>query len=138
MSNDFVAQAKHVCPVCGKVHTHDTEILIHKKLRTIPEDLGPTATSLCQEDAELFQNGYVALVAIANPPLGESGAKIKNTDAERTGDVVHIPYDIAEQLFESTMDRTIPIAFVPQSVVDMLRVRKQQLQDEENSGVLDA
>ena len=32
-----VAMAQHICQVCGSVHEHNTEVLLHKKLKDIPE-----------------------------------------------------------------------------------------------------
>ena len=91
-----VAIAEHICPICSNKHTHNTEILIHKRLKDIPKDKRITGYSLCEEHQELADKGYIALVEASN---GTEGGTLTLQNAERTGRLVHVKRDVFNDLF---------------------------------------
>ena len=88
--DDFVAMAIHICPVCGVQHSHNTEILLHKQFRSIPEDKRVTGMSLCEEHEQLDNDGFIALIESIPTYEVPNGAMVKSQDLRRTGRVIHI------------------------------------------------
>ena len=100
--DDYVAMAEHICPVCCVKHTFDTEILIHKNLRSIPEDKRITGWGLCEEHARLKNEGYVALVGCDEAKSKKSpNGNIMPEDAYRIGDIAHLRKSAFEHVFNS-------------------------------------
>ena len=117
MSNDFVAMAEHVCGICCKRHTHNTELLIHKKLRDIPKDERLLGWGLCEEHDRLFNEGYVALVGALAP---KSGNMLNNEDAHRTGDIIHLKREVFKNTFDANIPDDLPMVFIEPEVVKVV------------------
>ena len=117
MSNNFVAMSEHICQVCCKCHTHNTEILIHKNLRDIPEDKRVTGWGLCEEHDRLFNEGYIALVGALAP---EGSTTLKEEDAHRTGDIIHMKRTVFKETFDANISDDLPMVFVEPEVVKMI------------------
>lgn len=116
--DDYVAMAEHICPICGVKHTHDTEILIHKNLRSIPKDQRVTGWGLCEEHDKLHKDGFVALVATKPPATGDT---LKIKDAIRTGDIAHLRRTAAADIFGRDFPMDLPMVFVELEVITMLK-----------------
>ena len=117
MNNNSIVMAEHVCDICGKRHTHNAEILIHKNLRAIPQDKRVTGWGLCEEHDRLFNEGYIALVG-AHAPKGAT--TLKAGDAHRTGDIVHLKRAAFEETFDSAIPDDLPMVFVEPEVVKVV------------------
>ena len=112
-----VALAEHICEICGSKHTHNTEILIHKQLRDIPEDKRVTGFGLCKEHDALFQKGFLALVG-AVPP--EKGNRLQIEEAVRTGAIIHIKRELFNERFDAEVPESLPMVFVDDEVVEIV------------------
>jgi len=118
-SNDFVAMATHICPVCGIEHEHDTEILIHKHLRAIPKDKRCTGYGLCEEHDKLHKDGYIALIVVDNPESEQD--TMKPEDADRTGDIAHMRYTAFNEIFSLNLDTNTPFAFLSKEAFNCVK-----------------
>ena len=117
MNNNSIVMAEHVCDICGKRHTHNAEILIHKNLRAIPQDKRVTGWGLCEEHDRLFNEGYIALVGALAP---KSGTTLKNEDAHRTGDIIHLKREVFKETFDANISDDLPMVFVEPEVVKLI------------------
>jgi hypothetical protein len=100
-----------ICIVCGK--THGGSVKRHRKLRDQFEMKTPGNWDMCDEHKKLHQEGYIALVEAIQPShtLQEDGEIIAGGDPHRTGKVIHVRYELAEQLFQTAIDRSLPMVF---------------------------
>ena len=121
ISDDYVALAEHVCPVCGCTHTHNTEILINKYLRSIPENKRVTGWGLCKEHQELKDKGYVAFVACdeEKSKLNKHG-NINPEDAYRLGPIAHLHKDAYAAIINVPMPEGM-VVFCSLEVIDQLK-----------------
>lgn len=120
MDNDFVAMAEHICPICGCKHTHNTEVLIDKHLREIPEDKRVTGYGLCEEHQKLFDDGFVALIPVTNIPTEDTNATLNFNDADRIGGFIHLRKTVFNDIFNTEVSAEQELVFVDKEVCDML------------------
>ncbi len=126
-SDEAIVMAEHICQICNKTHTHNTEILLHKQLRAIPKDKRLTGYSLCAEHAKLFEDGYVALVGCDESK--STFLKNGNMDpagAYRSGDIMHIKRSIWNDIFDMPVDEKQEFVFCDEDAIHMLRERMPQ------------
>lgn len=113
----YVTLEQHVCPICTK--THDTgTILIDKKLKDRFEQYTVTGWSLCKDCEELHKKNYLALVAIDET---KSKRPYKPDTVYRTGEIVHIRYEAAKQVFDNPDLEKHTFVFVKPAVITMLQ-----------------
>lgn len=117
MNNDFVAMATKQCPVCLKIHSDNTEILIHKNFRPIKKDQTFTGYGLCKEHQKLFDDGFIAMVAIEDN--GQTGT-VKQENAVRTGNIAHLRRAVFDDMFDVTLPESQEMVFISNEVVEML------------------
>lgn len=111
----YVAMEKAVCPLCGVVHDSGA-ILLHRQLRDIPDDLGPSTVQLCDECDANVEAGYIGLVEIVEPNVGET---LKWDNAYRTGHIIFLRKEKAEEVFD--MEIKSPFIFAVEPMVrDMI------------------
>jgi hypothetical protein len=114
--DDYVRLGKHLCPVCCK--TFDSgEILIHKQLQSIPEELALTDYELCKECDARNTDGYIALVEI-DPTRSSGGTTKKMHEVYRTGRIGHIRRTVATEIFD--FDVSGVMVFVSPDLTDKL------------------
>jgi hypothetical protein len=116
---NFVAMATHKCPICGKDHQHNTEILMHKQGRAIPKDLPASDWSLCKKDELLFKSNYIALIETENNPEDES-QRLQMEDAIRTGRLAHLKRHAFEQVFNTEIGPDCSFVFIDAEAMDKL------------------
>jgi len=119
--SDFIKMEQNICPVCGVTHTHNTGILIDKRMQAIDPDKTITGYGLCEEDEKRSKEGYIALIAVNN----EDATTLENAD--RTGDMAHVRRSVFKQLFNYVEPPKGPLAFVDPVVITML----QELQEKQ-------
>jgi hypothetical protein len=114
-----------ICIVCGK--SKGGSVRKHRKIREIFEMRVPGNWEMCDEHKKLHQEGFIALVEAIQPShtLQESGKITSGGDPHRTGKIVHVRYELAEQLFATAIDRSLPMVFclpdVSERFKDMMR-----------------
>ena len=120
--NDFVAMAEHICPVCNKTHTHNTEILIDKRLKDIPEDKRVTGMSLCEEHQKLADDGFICIIVVdeSKSEISPDGT-LKPENAHRTGDVLHVRRVMFNELVNAEIPEKQEIVFGSQELFDIFQ-----------------
>lgn len=105
-----------VCVVCGK--SKGGSVLKHPPIRDIFEMKVPGQWDLCKEHKKLFQEGYIALIEAMEPEtlLIDDGQLSPSREAVRTGVITHVRYELAEQLFKTAIDRSLPLVFCKPNV----------------------
>lgn len=120
VSDDFVAIATKVCPVCGVNHTHNTELLISKNLKPVG-DKTFTGEGLCEEHDRLNKDGFLALVAIdEEKSTMDADGNYNRKDAYRTGSILHIKREVFDNMFDAKVDSKLYMVFVSEELVEIL------------------
>ena len=114
----FAALGKKQCPVCGSVHDNGGEILLHKNLKNIEDQV--TGQHLCAEHEKLFNDGYICLVGVNQPD--PTVTNMQQEDAERTGELLHIKLDAFNAIIDNPVPAGLPLVFVDPAVFQQLRV----------------
>jgi hypothetical protein len=117
-----VGMGHEVCPICDTKHTES--VLLNKYLRkTLTRDM-VTGLSLCPEHKKM-SGEYVALVGVSNAPrAGQS--RLNPEDAIRTGDLAHLKWEAADNIFNVKMDRKHPMVYVDTEVIEHLKKLQAQ------------
>lgn len=99
-----VSMEQHVCPVCGK--TFDTgAILLDKRLRKSLEHTTLTGNSLCPDDQEKYDAGYIALVGCDPSKTTVINGRVEPGNAYRTGNVAHLRREVWQRVFNVPLPR---------------------------------
>jgi len=106
-----------VCGVCGEVIS-----------QTDTPDANESIIEyeLCKKHADIYEDGYVALVVVTNDST--SLTHLKWEEAKRTGHVAFIPFDVFHIIFDETredrgepLDEDLPaMVYVDKSIYDEL------------------
>ena len=115
---DYVAIAEHICPVCGTTHTFNTEILIHKNLRSIPEDKRCIGYGLCESHQKLFDENYIACVVATNAGEHE---KMQLDEAIRTGEIFHLKKTVFNEIFDIVLPDNLELTFITPEVATIIK-----------------
>lgn len=107
-----------MCPICTKVHQHNTEILLNKMLKDIGE-IPITDSSICDE-CEPKMKEFIALVGIDPDKSETTENTVKQQDAYRTGKILFLKRDKASEIF-TEIDTTLPFVFVDDEVVTLIQ-----------------
>jgi len=113
----YVGMGHTVCPICTK--KHNSTILIDKRLRnTLTNDM-VTDIGLCDEHQELYDKGYIALVAIDEE---KSELPFNLDNVYRTGKLAHISQELFEQIFDVPVpDNPARLMMCPDDLIDKLQ-----------------
>ena len=115
-----VGMGHEVCPICGT--KHDEVVLLDKRLlNTLTRDM-VTGMSLCTSCKDKTEE-YLALVGVSNT---STGSKLKQEDAIRTGELVHIRRTVAARIFSIPLDNKLPMAFVDSEVINHLKKLQEE------------
>ena len=117
MSNNYVAIATKMCPVCGEMHTNNGELLIHKNLGNIDPDKTCTGYGLCEEDQKKFDEGYIALIETSTKPNSDV---IQMEDAVRTGVVIHMKREMFERFYNTEVPADLEMVFIEPEVTKII------------------
>ena len=128
MSNDFVGIQVMTCQVCGREHSNGASILINKRLKPVKDEELKGGYHLCQEDQEMFDKGYIALIEI-----DPSKSKMEEGVFWRTGELVHARREIAQSLFPDLDLDGHPLAHVEVGVINHLRGLVSEADDDTSS-----
>lgn len=138
-TKNFVAIAQKICPVCGITHEHNTEILLDKRLQDIPKDKRITGYGLCEEHDKQFKNGFIALV-VADESKSKINKKEDGTidkltmeNAHRTGDIVHMRYNVFTKMFDTKIPKTQEMLFISIDLFNMIKEIQVQNDEEDKT-----
>ena len=122
ISDNFVRMEKNSCPVCGV--EHDVGVMIHKHLREIPEKYTLTGFSLCPEHKALFEEGYLALVAIDESKSDKRpNGNFNPEDVWRTGIFAHLKRHVVKEFFNTDIPEDMEFIYVEPEVIEILMER---------------
>ena len=114
MDKSYVTMEQKMCPVCGKEEDSGA-LLLDKRLQNRFERHTTTGYGMCAEHQKQIDDGYIILV-------GAEDRGQKNTltveEAVRTGDVVSIRREVAEQIFNCEL---APFMFIAPEVVEVIK-----------------
>jgi RNA polymerase subunit RPABC4/transcription elongation factor Spt4 len=114
-----IAMEKHICPVCGEEHSHNTAILIHRGLRDIGE-VSPSGFSLCEEHMKLVERGYINLVVVdPEKSIPSESGSLKPEGAYLTGQTVAIQREVFSQLVEQEFE-DVPFAYIDPDLFNLI------------------
>lgn len=115
-----VGMGYDLCPVCGK--KHGESVLLDKRLQNTLERETFTGWNLCPEHQKLFEQGFLALVAVEENPTGDNPL----VTAKRTGVVMHIKREVADDIFNINLPPNIPMTWVEPEVIDKINQMMQE------------
>jgi hypothetical protein len=116
----YVGMGHEVCLVCGT--KHNEAVLLDRRLsNTLTRDM-VTGNSLCDKCQALSEE-YIAMVGVSN--TGERRI-LKPEEAVRTGDIVHIRREAAARIFNTELDKDLPMVFVDTEVINRLKEMHNQ------------
>ena len=101
-----VSMEQHQCFICGTLY-ETGNILLDKRLKDSMERYTVTGYGLCPEHQQLADSGYIALIVVQ--PDGTT----------RTGELVHVKREAAEQMFNQEMPKDI--AYIDQEIFSHLQ-----------------
>jgi hypothetical protein len=116
MDKSYVSIEKKQCIICGETYESGS-LLFDKTLRATFEKYTVTGMGLCPEHQALHDQGYVAMVVVAN--IGGS-TKLKPSEVDRTGDVAHMSRPAARAFLDAEFPDDEPLCFIDQGVFDVL------------------
>ena len=125
MDKSYVTIENKICPVCGKQHNYDCGILLDKKVRDIFEKETITGYALCEEHQKMYDDGFIALIAIDENKSGIENKDINRVTIEnayRTGDVFHIRKEAAVNMLnlpEGELDREF--VFIDHKIAEIIQ-----------------
>ncbi len=123
--SDFVALEKHMCPICGDVHTHNVDgILLDKRLKDIPEENTITDYGLCEEHDRLHKKGFVALIEVTN---AEDQSTLTIEKADRTGNLIHMKREKLKLILGDGFSEKTPLIFIDTELADKLKELNDEL-----------
>lgn len=115
-----------ICIICGK--TEGGSVLKNRKIRRRFEMKDAANWYLCTEHEKLHQEGFIALVEAVQPShtLAEDGTVTEGGDPHRTGKVIHVRFELAEQLFQTRIDRSLPLVWCHPDVGKRLEAMQRE------------
>ena len=112
MDKSYVTMEQHICMVCGV--PYDTgNLLLDRRFFKRFERHTVTGHGLCPEHEKLFNDGYLAIVAIDPEKSSiDANGTVKPGDAHRTGSIAHIKRDcdFAREHFPTTPEQVLVYA----------------------------
>jgi hypothetical protein len=95
MDKSYVTLVVAICPVCTTEH-QTGDLLLDTRMRDTFERTTVTGFALCPACKQLHDDGYLALVGIDE---SKSTQPYKPDSVYRTGQVAHIRYHVAQDIF---------------------------------------
>lgn len=109
----YVGMAYHVCPVCLK--EHDPVVLLNTRMTNTLTRHEFAGWAMCEEHQKLKDEGYVALIAVAN----QSGI-VTLENATRTGHTAHVRQAVWAHIFNVPLPDK-GLAFVNSETISYLQ-----------------
>ena len=130
MSKSYVTMEQHICQVCG--NDFDTgALLLDKRMRDKFEMHTTTGYGLCPECQQKKDDGYIALVGVDESKSRRlTNGNLKNEDAHRTGDLVHLRASGWDNIFPGMETPENMVCFCEVGVIDHLKKISAEASDE--------
>lgn len=122
----YVSMEKHICLVCARSFETNT-IIMNSRLRPTLERFTVTGWGLCPEHKKLFDDGYLAIVAVDESQSDkEPDGSIRPNGAYRLGPIAHLKRHIAREIFTIPITDDLPMIFCEPEVIEMLQQLQQK------------
>jgi hypothetical protein len=113
-----VSMERRVCAVCTK--EYDTNcVLLDRRFKKSMDRYTVTGFGLCPEHQKMFDDGFVALVAIDESKSDGH----KADEVWRTGQIAHVRRSAVPDLFNVPIPADTPLVWVEPEVIDLLKSR---------------
>jgi hypothetical protein len=131
----YVTLEQNLCVVC--LTDFDTgTLLLDKRMKPRFEKFTRTGWGMCPACQKKRDDGYIALIECDPAKTKVSGDRIKdNSDAYRTGNIVHIKREAFEKVFTMAVPEKM-VAYVEPAVIEMLK-KMSPTPEEKNDGNAD-
>lgn len=129
-NKSHVSLEQHRCMVCGV--DYDTGVILLKKnLSPTLDRTTVTGMGLCPDHQALYDQGYIALVAVDPEKSGRpmANGNLDPEKAHRTGELAHLRREVFEQVFNvpaTKGGRMLPMTFVDPDVIAFLKAKQEQ------------
>ena len=109
------------CQVCGRDFDSGT-ILLDRRLKERFEPHTLTGWGLCPEHQKLYDDGYIALVAVDESKSEKlPNGNITQEGAYRTGEVVYLKHETFDRIFSGVPnEKRYPLMFCDSEVIAKL------------------
>lgn len=122
MDKSHVSMEQKMCPVCGKKFDSGA-ILLDRRLKQSMDKHTVTGFDLCPEHKQKFCEGFIALVVTdeTKSNIDEKTKTIKQENAYRTGEIVHMKREAFNKLFDTEVDNKMPMVFIDPVLFNKLK-----------------
>jgi hypothetical protein len=126
MEKSYIGMGHMICPVCHE--KHDEVILVDKRMNNTLDHIHPfvyemvMGYELCPKHAAMSDE-YLALIGTTGDPSTDKNACF-------TGDVAHIKWAAAEELFGVDIDREKHFAFTSSDIINQLKTLHDNAEEE--------
>lgn len=121
MSKSHVSIEQKLCTVCGASFDTGT-LLFDKRMLDTLEMHTTTGYGLCPEHQKLFDDGYLACVAVdESKSKRQPNGNMRPADAWRTGEVAHLRREAVARIFTVHIPEDLPVIFCEPAVIGMLK-----------------
>ncbi len=118
-----VAMGRKQCPVCLEIHDNGAEILLHRQLKDIKDQV--TGHHLCEEHEQQEKDGFIFFIEISNTPDNDQET-IRQENANRTGHIMSIKREAAEGMFNREVEL---FNFVEEGVIKLIQEQTNHNED---------
>ncbi|CAB4174491.1 hypothetical protein UFOVP1138_63 [uncultured Caudovirales phage] len=126
MDKSYVTMEQKQCPICGTIEDcgsilMDTRIVKGKTRKTFePKTL--TGYGLCKEHKKMFDDGFLACIEVTS---NTQRTTIKMENANRTGNIIHIKREAANNIFNTEIEPHIEMIFIQPGVIEKIQKMTQ-------------
>lgn len=118
------------CPVCGHIFETGDLLLLGRNRGKEAKMHTVTGVSMCPEDQEKYDNGFIAVIEVKNPEDAIVGGTIRPEDMDRTGRIIHIKKEFFQYLFET--EENPPMVCMPKKAVDrVVEIYEDSIKEQE-------
>lgn len=128
--NPSIEQAQ--CPVCGKIFDTGNILMFgYNRGKEAPRTL-LNKIELCNKDQELYEEGYIALVAVDESKSDKlENGNLKPQSAWRTGKLAHMKKELFNDFFKDmNLKGDEKLIYVDDKLIDALNERAKETNNE--------
>jgi hypothetical protein len=122
MEKSHVTMERLMCIVCGK-EFDSGNLLLDTRMRKQFDKHTTTGYGLCEEHKKLHEDGYLALIVCDESKSKPVGDGLKNEDAHRTGEIIHIRRTAFKKIFTGVSAEAIngAVMFLSSETAEQLK-----------------
>lgn len=118
MDKSYVTMEQKACAMCGNPYDTGSILLDRRLNKRFDRHTITGVGGLCPECKKKYEEqDYIALVVVANTDV--QGNTLKQEDAVRTGEIIHIKKHVADKLFNVKI--TTPLVFINEEAAKKIK-----------------